>query len=133
MALLALFLIINLIKFTLFVFSLFDKVSVSMNIDMEILIQFNHAFECPSLLFHRRLGDGKTIGNFQIPILLVILFVFIKAINDFALRKNFVGKLFHIERVFLLEELYRPIQQIGLIRLLYIKLLRQLFRYKIFA
>ncbi len=110
MALLALFLIINLIKFTLFVFSLFDKVSVPMNIDMEILIQFNHAFECPSLLFYRRFGNCEAIGNFQIPILLVILFVFIKAIDDFALRKNLVGKLLHIERVFLLEKLDRTIQ-----------------------
>lgn len=86
------------------------EVSIPMNIDMEILVQFNHAFECPSLLFHRRFGNGKTIGNFQIPILLVILFVFIKTIDDFWLSKNFVGKLFHIERVFFLEKLHRPIQ-----------------------
>ncbi len=104
-----------------------------MNINVEILIQFNYALESTCLLFYGRFGYCKAIGDFQIPILLVILFVFIKAIYDFGLRKNLVGKLLHIERVFLLEELYRPIQQIRLICFLHIELLRQLFRYKILA
>ena len=80
--------IINLIEFTSFIFALFDKVPIPMNIDMEILVQFNHAFESPCLLFHRRFGDGKAIGNFQIPILLVILFVFIKTVYNFWLSKK---------------------------------------------
>lgn len=46
-------LVVNFIKFPLIVFSLFNEIAVAMNVDMEILVKFDNAFEHAGLFFDR--------------------------------------------------------------------------------
>jgi hypothetical protein len=53
------FFIIDFVEFAIFVRALLYQVAVSMDVNMEILVQFDDAFECTRLFFHSAVGNGE--------------------------------------------------------------------------
>ena len=72
-----------------FVSALFYQVAVSMNVDMEILIRLDDAFECTRLLFYCAVGNGEIVGNVNFVFLLPCGFIPVKTFNDLELLHYF--------------------------------------------
>jgi hypothetical protein len=51
--------IINFVEFAIFVCALFYQVAITMDVDVEILVQFDDAFEYTRLLFYGIVGNGE--------------------------------------------------------------------------
>ena len=118
---------VDFVEFAFFVFALFDEVAVAVNVDVEIFVEFDDAFQCPRLLLDGTVRNVEVIRQLHIMLFDVCGFVLVEAFDNVRLPHHVAIKVLCAERIVLLKELYGLVQQVGLVGLGNLEMFRQIF------
>src|SRR5690606_38613963 len=97
-----------------------------MYIDVEILIELQHALEDPLLFFYRLSGYLIIVFQFKFVFLFITLIVATEGIDHTGVIENLLLKFVFHEGVILLKIIDRPIQKINLVCFGYFKIIPNL-------
>lgn len=126
--------VVNLIILTpQFVHPFFDQVAAAMNIDMEVAVEFDDAFEDFLLFFDGGHVDGKFVFDLKVARCFEVAFMVHEGIYHFGVVHHLLGKFLQAELFMLFEVVDGAVEQVGLVGLAYLKFFRVFAGDKVFA
>ncbi len=90
----------------------FDEVAPAVYVNVEVLIQFQHAFKYLKFLFHRLVADVEFIFQRYGISLCILVPEFAEGFLLFRFRKQAFGKIIHLKVLIVFEIVARTIQQV---------------------